>query len=247
MSGEKIMKNELRYKIITHIVRVYNVIKLNDEITEDYVNTMTWDQQLLAVEYDFLHGHGDIHVQALLARVHFLGIQGDLNQINRSYIRALRHNVNHQLEECHNALLKDASIISALLEAQQLLIDLTRIDKRKKTFTIFPISNVLLPLEQIIRRENWVSQLQVFGNLAINYEHLERFGEEQIYDAINKIYGAPVDIDVLTDDFKPDSMLKRVAIGLTDEEKESSEYTANYFDMMCPIFPTVRLSVVGKN
>ena len=42
-------------------------------------------------------------------------------------------------------------------------------------------------------------------------------------------------------------MLKRVAIGLTDEEKKSSKYTANYFDMMCPIFPTVRLSVVGKN
>ena len=114
-------------------------------------------------------------------------------------------------------------------------------------FPIFPINNVLLPLEEIIARENWVPQLQVFGNLAINYEHLERFGEDKIYDAINKIYGTPVDIDILTDDFKPDSMLKRIAIGLTDEEKESSEYTANYFDMMCPIFPTVRLSVVGKN
>lgn len=241
------MKNELRYKIITHIVRVYNSVKLNDEITEDYINTMTWDQQLVAVEYDFLQGHGGLHVGALLERVHSLGIQGDLNQITRSYIRALKRKDSHRLEGCHNSLLKDSSIISALLEAQQLLIDLTRIDKRKKVFPIFPISNVLLPLEEIITRENWVPQLQVFGNLAINYEHLERFGEDKIYDAINKIYGTPVDIDILTDDFKPDAMLKRVAIGLTDEEKESSKYTANYFDMMCPIFPTVRLSVVGKN
>ncbi|HBF68424.1 MAG TPA: hypothetical protein DDW20_03785 [Firmicutes bacterium] len=241
------MKNELRYKIITHIVRVYNSIKLNDEITEDYVNTMTWDQQLVAVEYDFLQGHGNFHVGALLERVHSLGIQGDLNQITRSYIRALKRKDSHRLEGCHNFLLKDSSIISALLEARQLLIDLTRIDKRKKVFPIFPINNVLLPLEEIIARENWVPQLQVFGNLAINYEHLERFGEDKIYDAINKIYGTPVDIDVLTDDFKPDAMLRRVAIGLTDEEKESSEYKANYFDMMCPIFPTVRLSVVGKN
>lgn len=251
------MKSELIADIIKHITRLYNNIKLEDNIV-DY--NASWDDQAKQIEKDFIEGNGSKHVKAIESRLNKIGYQGkseDMNKLYESQVKAYKLSESEgEKAELRtvmtvNPYILNICFLSTLVQAEVLEYEMKLLEYRGALKTMDKYEDIYPSLEETIQRKDLVRYMNIYGNTVVSYNLVERFGKEAIENAMSKAAKKKVKVDILTEGFRPNTIgqyyirnksksqgkLKKERI--PDELKIDQQMTVS---IVTPIFPTVVLS-----
>lgn len=251
------MKAELIANIIKHITRLYNNIKLEDDIV-DY--DASWDDQAKQIEKDFIEGNGNKHIKAIESRLNKIGYQGKSEDMNKLYeAQAKAYKLSESEGEKAelrtvmrvNPYIPNICFLSTLVQAEVLEYEMKLLGYRGTIEKMEKYEDIYPSLEKTIKRKDLVRYMNIYGNTVISYNLVERFGKEAIENAMSKAAKKKVKVDIVTEGFYPNTVsqfyirnkskstgkLKRERI--PDELKIDQQMTVS---IVTPIFPTVVLS-----
>lgn len=254
------MKAELIANIIKHITRLYNNIKLEDNIM-DY-NT-SWDEQAKQIEKDFIEGNGNKHIKAIESRLNKIGYQGKLEDMNKIYESQVK---TYKLSESQgekaelktmmtvNPYILNICFLSTLVQAEVLEYEMKLLEYRGAIKEMKKYEDMYPSLEETIKRKDLVRCMNIYGNTVISYNLVERFGKEAIESAMSKAAKKKVRVNIITEGFYPNTMgqyyirNKSKSTGKLKKERIPDELKIDQqmaVSIVTPIFPTVVLSYEG--